>query len=90
MNTNKANAAQTVKIEIKATLPLPLPQPKATAKGDCSGCGQCGGNGGCGGNAMSIAGETLLKTVNGDYSESQVAGALEIIAAALRRHYGKQ
>ncbi|RKY10307.1 MAG: hypothetical protein DRP56_01420 [Planctomycetota bacterium] len=90
MNTNKAKTAQTVQIKIEATLPLPLPQPKATAKGNCSGCGKCGQNGQCGGNTMRIAGETLLTTVNGDYSEAQVAGALDIIAAALRRHYGRE
>jgi len=84
MNTNKTKTAQTVQIKIEATLPLPLPQLKTTAKGNCSGCGQCGNN------AMKIAGDTLLKTVSGDYSEAQLAGALEIIAAALRSHYERQ
>ena len=87
MSTNKTNAAQMVKIQIEATLPLPLPQLKTTAKGNCSSCGNCGQNGG---NAMKIAGDTLLKTVSGDYSEEQMAGALEIIAAAIRSHYGRQ
>ncbi|RKY05962.1 MAG: hypothetical protein DRP56_08280 [Planctomycetota bacterium] len=82
---------KSIKIKIEATLPLPEAQPQTVpAKGNCSGCGQCGQNGGCGGNAMRMAGDTLLKTASGVYSEEQVAGALEIIAAALRSYYSKK
>ena len=80
-----AKTANTVQIKIEATLPLSMPQQKNPAKGSCSDCGKCGQNG-----PMKIAGETLLKTVSGDYPEEQMAGALEIIAAALRRHYSRE
>ena len=83
------NQTQAIKVRVEATIPLSYQQLPATPSPKT--CSDCLSRGKCVKNESSHlhhAGEALLNLAGGAYTLDQLATALEIIEALLKKHYG--